>query len=57
LLCHTQTHPVVKNKEIVMPVILTTQEAQIRRILGKPPGEIVFGTLSQKYQTQKGLVE
>jgi hypothetical protein len=41
-----------------MPVILTTQEAGIRKItVQSQPGQIVHETLSQKYPTQKGLVE
>jgi hypothetical protein len=41
-----------------MPIILATQEAEIRRIVVRSqPGEIVQETLSRKYPTQKGLVE
>jgi hypothetical protein len=41
-----------------MPVILATQEAEIRRIeVQTQPREIVHKTVSQKYLTQKGLVE
>jgi hypothetical protein len=41
-----------------MPVILATQEAEIRRIaVQSQPKQIVHETLSQKYITQKGLVE
>jgi hypothetical protein len=41
-----------------MPVILATQEAEIRRILIQShPRQIVCQTLSQKYLTQKELVE
>jgi hypothetical protein len=37
-----------------MPVILATQEAEIRRIVVQSqPRQIVFKTLSQKYQTKK----
>jgi hypothetical protein len=36
------------------PVILATQEAEIRRITHK---QIVCETLSQKYTSQKGLAE
>jgi hypothetical protein len=37
-----------------MPVILATQEADIRRIVVQiQPGEIVRETLSQKYPSQK----
>jgi hypothetical protein len=40
------------------PVILATQEAEIRRIVvPSQPGQIVHQTLSLKYPTQKGLVE
>jgi hypothetical protein len=40
------------------PVILATQEAEIRRIVvPSQPGQIVCETLSQKCLTQKGLVE
>jgi hypothetical protein len=40
------------------PVILATQEAEIRRItVQSHPGQIVRETLSQKHLTQKGLVE
>jgi hypothetical protein len=41
-----------------MPVILVTQEAEIRRIMVQSqPGQIVHESLSRKYLTQKGLVE
>jgi hypothetical protein len=42
-----------------MPVILATQEAEIRRItIQSQPGHIVQETLSQKkYLHKKGLVE
>jgi hypothetical protein len=41
-----------------MPIILATQEAEIRRIMAQSqPGEIVCKTLSQKYTSQKGLVD
>jgi hypothetical protein len=37
-----------------MPVILATQEAEIRRIMVRSqPGQIALETLSQKYQAQK----
>jgi hypothetical protein len=40
------------------PVILATQEAEIRRIaVRSQASQIVPKTLSQKYLTQKGLVE
>jgi hypothetical protein len=40
-----------------MPVILTTQEAEIRKIAVQSQlGQIVHETLSQKYLIQKGLV-
>jgi hypothetical protein len=40
------------------PVIVTTQEAEIRRIaVLNYPGQIVSETLSQKHLSQKGLVE
>jgi hypothetical protein len=40
------------------PVILATQEAEIRRItIGSQPRQIVHKILSQKYPSQKGLVE
>jgi hypothetical protein len=41
------------------PVILATQEAEIRRIeIRSQPGQIVHETLSQKYPSlEKGLVE
>jgi plasmid maintenance system antidote protein VapI len=40
------------------PVILATQEAEIRRTAGQSqPGEIVHETLSRKYPSQKGLAE
>jgi hypothetical protein len=36
------------------PVILATQEAEIRRIkIGSKPGQIVLKILYQKYSTQK----
>jgi hypothetical protein len=41
-----------------MPVILATQEAEIRRIVAQSqPRPIVHETLSQKKPSQKGLVE
>jgi hypothetical protein len=41
-----------------MPVILAAQEAETRRIVVRSQTEqIVRETLSQKYLTQKGLVE
>jgi hypothetical protein len=40
------------------PVILATQEAEIRRIaVQSQPEQIVQEILSRKYLTQKGLVE
>jgi hypothetical protein len=40
------------------PVILVTQEAEIRRIeVQSQRGQIVYKTLSRKNQSQKGLVE
>jgi hypothetical protein len=41
-----------------MPVILATLEAEIRmlKVQGQPE-QIVHETLSQKYTTQKGLME
>jgi hypothetical protein len=36
-----------------MPVILATQEADIRRQFRSQPGQIVRKTLSQKYLSQK----
>jgi hypothetical protein len=37
-----------------MPVILTTQEVEIRRIMVQSqPKQIIHETLSQKYPTQK----
>jgi hypothetical protein len=40
------------------PVILATQEAEIRRIaVQSHPGQIVRETLSQKNPSQKGLAE
>jgi hypothetical protein len=41
-----------------MPVILATQEAEIRRIMVQSqPQEIVCMTLSQKTHHKKGLME
>jgi hypothetical protein len=41
-----------------MPAILAAQEAEMRETLDQSqPGQIVLDTLSQKYLTQKGLVE
>jgi hypothetical protein len=41
-----------------MPVILATQEAELRRTaVQSQPREIVCKTLSQKYPTKRGLVE
>jgi hypothetical protein len=40
------------------PIILATWEAEIRKITARShPGQIVLKTLSQKYLTQKELVE
>jgi hypothetical protein len=36
-----------------MPVILATQEAEIRKIVGSQPEQIVGKTLSQKNPSQK----
>jgi hypothetical protein len=45
-------------RQWLTPVILATQEAEIRRIVvPSQPGQIVHQTLSLKYPTQKGLVE
>jgi hypothetical protein len=42
----------------LMPVILATQEAEIRRMMVQSqPRQIVCNTLSQKNLSQKGLVE
>jgi hypothetical protein len=41
-----------------MPIILAPQETEIRRIMVRSQhGETVCKTLSQKYLTQKGMVE
>jgi hypothetical protein len=41
-----------------MPIILDTQEAEIRRItVQSQPGKTVHKTLSQKYPTQKSVGE
>jgi hypothetical protein len=41
-----------------MPITVATQEAEIRRIVFiTQPKQIVHKTLSQKEQSQKGLVE
>jgi hypothetical protein len=40
-----------------MPVILATQEAEIRRITIQTQQQIVRETLSRKYPSLKGLVE
>jgi hypothetical protein len=41
-----------------MPIILATQEAEIRKIaVGSQPGQIVLKTLSGKALQKKGLVE
>jgi hypothetical protein len=43
---------------VITPVILVTQEAEIRRIMvQRQPGQIVCETLSQKTLHRKGLVE
>jgi hypothetical protein len=42
----------------LMPVILTIQEAEIRRIeVGSQPEQIIRETLSRKYPSHKGLVK
>jgi hypothetical protein len=42
----------------LMPVVLATQQAEIRRItVQSQPRQIVHETLSQKYLIQKRLVE
>jgi hypothetical protein len=38
-------------------IILDTQEAEIRIEVQSQPRQIICKTLSQKYQSQKGLVE
>jgi hypothetical protein len=42
---------------VAHPIILASQEAEIRRITQNQPRQIVHETLSQKYLTQKVLVE
>jgi hypothetical protein len=43
---------------VFMPVILVTQEAEIKRIkVRSQPGQIVQETLSQTHPSQKGMVE
>jgi hypothetical protein len=43
-------------RQWLTPVILTTQEAEIRRIvIGSQPGQIVPETLSRKTLHKKGL--
>jgi hypothetical protein len=40
---------------VLMPVILATQEAEIRRMaISSQPGQIVQETLSRKYPTKQG---
>jgi hypothetical protein len=40
------------------PIILATQEAEMRRIaVQSQPGQIVYETISKKSQHKKGLVE
>jgi hypothetical protein len=46
----------VAESQWLMPVILATQEAEIRRIVGQSqPGQIIHKTLSQKNPTTKKL--
>jgi hypothetical protein len=56
--CFIQKYLFLARCQWLMPVILATQEAEIRRItVGSQPGQIVRESLSLKYLTQKGLVE
>jgi hypothetical protein len=49
---------IIVGQQWLMPIILATQEAEIRRIMVPgQPGQIVHETLSQKNPSQKGLVE
>jgi hypothetical protein len=50
---------VIAGRQWLLPVILATQETEIRRIaVRSQPGQIVHETLSQKTLSQKtGLVE
>jgi hypothetical protein len=49
---------ILEKHRCVTPAILTTQEAEIRRIwVQSQSGQIVHKTLSGKYSTQKWMVK
>jgi hypothetical protein len=56
--CDHSVRMISARRQWLTPVILATQEAEIRRLMvGSQLRQVFWETLSQKYLTPKGLVE